>query len=128
MSYRNQLLVGGAVTLAGMIGLAVGALWGLRHGQFQAALEENKVARVCLRDASLELCPDLREYLKGRIYYNIASKFPNQRGYLLRRDWDFGVVARQAGGRRLYVKDPNFSCDSFDAATADLSNVERLPK
>ena len=43
-----------------------------------------------LSNQELTLSPEFAEYLKGRIYYNIASKYPNDRGYLLRRDWDFG--------------------------------------
>lgn len=106
------------------ITFAAGAAWGLGHGQFQAALEESKVAASCLRADDLSLSPDLREYLKGRIYYNIASKFPNDRGYLSRSSWDFGSVDLSVLKRRVYAKDPTFDSESFTGATIKLSNAE----
>jgi hypothetical protein len=96
------------------------------HGGFRAALEENKVAAACLRSKDASLPAELREYLKGRIYYNIASKYPNEAGYLLRRDWDFGPVDTKVLPRRIYVKDPHCDAESFAGATRDLSNAEQV--
>ena len=81
-----------ATVLVAVIVFLAGAFWGYQKGAFGAALEENKVAAVCLRTENLNISGEFREYLKGRIYYNLASKYPNDRGYLLRRDWDFGPV------------------------------------
>jgi hypothetical protein len=108
-----------------LLGVVVGWFWGFSSGRFQAGLEENKVAAVCLRADDLIISADLREYLKGRIYYNLASKYPNDPGYLLRRDWDFGTVDLSLLKRRIYVKDPTFPSESFDAATSHLSKAER---
>ncbi len=107
-----------------LIGFAAGWLSGFTSGKFQAGLEENKIAVACLREKDLTVSPDFREYLKGRIYYNLASKYPNRSGYLLRRDWDFGPVNSALLKRRIYAKDPNYPCDSFDTATAHLSSAE----
>ncbi|MEW6159143.1 MAG: hypothetical protein AB1813_17090, partial [Verrucomicrobiota bacterium] len=65
------------------LGLVVGWWWGFQSGRFQAGLEENKIAAACLRANDLNLSADFREFLKGRIYYNLASKYPNEAGYLL---------------------------------------------
>ena len=106
------------------MGIPAAYVAGFKNGNFQAALEENKVASVCLRSNDLLLAPEFREYLKGRIYYNIASKFPNKRGYLLRRDWDFGPVDLSRLNRRIYAKDPNFDSESFNGATRHLTRAE----
>lgn len=98
-----------------------GAEWGLRRGTFQAGLEENKVAASNLRSTAPSLSPEFTAYLKGRIYYNLASKFPNDEGYLLRRDWDFGPVDKGALIGRIYAKDPSYGAESFDSATRHLS-------
>ena len=122
---RNLRIAAGLLLLG--IGFAAGAVWGWRHGQFQAALEENKVAARNLEDNHLhhlKLSPDLREYLKGRIYYNIATKFPDDRGYLLRKNWDFGPVDISKWGTPIYAKDPTVECSSFDSATQNLSEAE----
>lgn len=112
--------------LATAVGFCVGAYLGngnaVQQGRFQAALAENKVAADNLSNESLG--PELREYLKGRIYYNIATEYPNTRGYLLRKDWDFGPVDRRIMRGSIYAKDPNYDTDSFDAATAHLSNAQ----
>ena len=110
--------------LLAMVGLALGWVCGFRSGKFQAGLEENKIAASCLRAEDLALSPAFREFLKGRIYYNLASKYPNRRGYLLRRDWDFGPVNVDLLKRRIYAKDPNYACESFATATAHLGNAE----
>src|SRR5262245_15982766 len=55
------------------------------------------------------MTPDLR---------NLASKYPNRRGYLLKRDWDFGTVNVALLKRRVYAKHLNYSFESFGAATA----------
>ncbi len=108
------------------IGFIAGWLRGFSSGKFQAGLEENKIAEVCLRFHAQEISSDFREYLKGRIYYNLASKFPNDPGYLLRRDWDFGSVDLTRLPGRIYAKDPDFPAESFDAATSHLSRAEPI--
>lgn len=101
-----------------------GAGWGYGRGWFQAGLEENKIAASNLRSSDPSLSPEFAAYLKGRIYYNLASKYPNDEGYLLRRDWDFGPVDTAALMGRVYKKDPTYEAESFDAATRHLSAVQ----
>lgn len=119
---NRDLRIAAGLLLLG-IGFAAGFMWGWRRGQFQAGLEENKVAAVNLQDNHLNLSPDLREYLKGRIYYNLATKFPDDRGYLRRGDWDFGPVDPSKWSRQIYAKGPG-EFSSFDSATQDLSEAE----
>jgi len=47
-----------------------------------------------------------------------------RRGLILRRDWDFGAVDLGLLKRRIYAKDPSFDSQSFEGATAHLSNME----
>ncbi|MBN9692581.1 MAG: hypothetical protein J0M24_20220 [Verrucomicrobia bacterium] len=122
MKHSVQIVAG--ILLVG-VGFAAGAVWGTRHGQFQAALEENKVAASCLKAADLELSAEFREYLKGRIYYYIASKFPNDQSYLS-RTWDFGPVDLNVLKRRIYAKDPTFDSESFDGAIIGLSSADPI--
>lgn len=107
------------------IGLYVGSIWGIRKGAFNAGLEENKLASNLLSNRELNLGPEFSEYLKGRIYYNIASKYPNDRGYLLRKDWDFGEVEPTQLPSKSFAKDPTCECSSFDEATQKLTRAEQ---
>jgi hypothetical protein len=111
-------------SLIAALSFMAGAGWGLRRGAFQAGLEENKIAASNLRSSDLSLSPEFTAYLKGRIYYNLASKFPNDEGYLLRRDWDFGPVDKGALNGRIYAKDPGYEAESFDSATRHLSAAQ----
>jgi hypothetical protein len=111
-------------SLIAALSFMAGAVWGHSQGKFQAALEENKVAAVCLESSELSRSPEFTAYLKGRIYYNLASKFPNDEGYLLRRDWDFGPVDTTALVGRVYKKDPSYEAESFDSATRHLSAAQ----
>jgi len=115
---------GAGCLLAGLSFLA-GASWGHAKGEFHAALEENKLAASCLKSSDMSLTPEFTAYLKGRIYYSLASKFPNDEGYLLRRDWDFGPVELNALLGRPYAKDPNIESESFEAATRHLSAAQK---
>lgn len=101
-----------------------GAGWGYRRGSFQAGLEENKIAASNLRSSEPSPSPEFAAYLKGWIYYNLASKFPNDEGYLLRHDWDFGPVDTAALVGRVYKKESNYEAESFDAATRHLSAAQ----
>jgi len=116
------------LTLLGMlflgIGLYLGAIWGLKKGAFNAGLEENKIAKGLITNTDLKLSPEFTEYLRGRIYYNIATKYPNDRGYLLRKDWDLGEVEETNLPHKCYAKDPTADYSSFDAATERLSNAD----
>jgi hypothetical protein len=126
---RQKIMKAFSITIAGIVvlglGILLGGTWGLSKGEFNAALEENKLAANLLRDPEIKLTPEFTEYLKGRIYYNIASKYPNDHGYLLRQDWDFGAVASTRLPDGIYAKDPTFDCDSFAAATKNLSRAEQ---
>jgi hypothetical protein len=70
--------------------LVIGHVFGLRRGQFQSALEEAKVSRAALYRDDITIEPQLREFLKGRIYYLIGTKFSDS-GYLS-KGWDVGAV------------------------------------
>jgi hypothetical protein len=93
------------------IGLGFGFVLGLKHASFQLALQENRVAAANLKFAGQngdsELAPQLREYLKARIYSNVHTYYPSTTGYLLERDWNFGPVNRTNLGNIAVFKDPN---------------------
>lgn len=84
-------------------GLAIGSFWGFIQGGFQHALMENKLAVANIPKAD----PQLREYLKARIYSNVLAYYPNKTGYLLQKDWDHGPVDRSVLGEIHPYKDPS---------------------
>lgn len=90
-----------------VIGLLVGSIVGSKGASFGAALQENKVAAVNLKFHNDDLSPQLREYLKARIYCNVNAFYPNTAGYLLQKDWDFGPVDKSVLGKMLVFKDPD---------------------
>jgi len=109
-----------------VLGLIIGGYRGYQHGRFVTALEENKMAAGIVSSDDPNLDPLWKEYMKGRIYYNIATKFPNDRGYLLRKDWDFGPVNKDVTkGKQVGAKDPTVMNGSFYEATQHLSKAER---
>lgn len=126
----NWVMAGCAFTA---VIFTAGFFLGFRKGNFAAGLEGNKIAALRLRENAsppvegwtVPLSPEFREFLKGRIYYNIATKFPNEAGYLLRGDWDFGPVDETFLKRAIYAKDPTCPAHSFDAATEGLSAAEK---
>ena len=87
-------------------GVVIGAVLGWRQGSFQVALQENKVATANLKFYGTNLTPQLREYLKARVYCNVSAFYPSTPGYLLQQDWDYGKVERDALGHILVCKDP----------------------
>jgi hypothetical protein len=89
------------------MGLLIGFILGFRQGTFQIALQENKVAAANLKFYSTNSTPQLREYLKARIYCNVNTFYPNTSGYLLQKDWDFGPVDKDVLGKISVFKDPN---------------------
>jgi hypothetical protein len=96
------LILGGV-----LIGLAIGFLLGWRQAAFELALQENKVATANLKFYGTNLTPQLREYLKARVYCNVYTFYPSTPGYLLQKDWDYGKVDRDTLGHILVFKDPN---------------------
>ena len=98
------------------LGLAVGYGLGFWQGNFQQALKENKVSMANLRFFGTNLNPQLREYLKARIYCNVSAFYPAKAGYLLRSDWDFGSVDRAVLGPVSVCKDP--ASTAWDWASA----------
>jgi hypothetical protein len=89
------------------IGLLIGSICGSKSASFGAALQENKVAAANLQFYGTNLTPQLREYLKTRIYCNVNVFYPNTPGYLLEKDWDFGPVDKNILGKILVFKDPD---------------------
>ena len=87
---------------------------GLKRGSFQAALEESKIAISVIQKENIN--PQLKEYLKGRIYYNIHTKFPNDKGYRSKEDWDFGIVDTVKLRGIEYHKDSGHNITSFEDA------------
>src|SRR5271155_3018402 len=97
-----------AMLLLGLaVGLLVGFLFGLKQGAFRMALQENKVAVDNLRMSPTNLTPQLREYLKARIYCNVYTFYPNETAFLTQTDWDFGPVDKNVLGRIFVFRDPN---------------------
>jgi hypothetical protein len=103
--------------LIACVSLAVGFTFGVRRGQFQSALEEAKVARAALLRDDIVLEPQLREYLKGRIYYVIGMKFHDS-SYLSKSGWDVGTLNMDILKRPFYAKDSTFSPRTYDEAIA----------
>ena len=89
---------------------------GARYKQFDLALQENKVAAANLKFNSTNLCPQFREYLKARIYCNVHNYYPDDRGYLLQKDWDFGAVNRDVLGSIGVWKVPHQKAFDWDSA------------
>jgi hypothetical protein len=105
------------ITFATVIGLGaavcLGYMLGLRNGRFQVALQENKIGVTNLKLQGTNLSPQLREYLKTRIYSNIEAFYPSRGGYLIRGDWDFGPVDRGAlGAIATFKEDSTFDWDA----------------
>jgi hypothetical protein len=90
-----------------LCGFFIGAVFGSKQASFGAALQENKVATANLKFYGTNLTPQLREYLKARIYCNVKTFYPNKAGYLLQKDWDFGSVNKSVLGKILVFKDPD---------------------
>jgi hypothetical protein len=107
---KTFILILISITLSGVVGYLIG----MKAGCFQAALEENKIAAVILKQNQPNLSSELREYLKGRIYYNLSTKFPNKEGYLKREDWDFGEVDPTKLKGIEFRKDPTVTCNTFE--------------
>lgn len=88
------------VVVAFAVGVVVGGIAANRFTRFSLALSENKIAASNLAldrnfYGGTNLSPDFREYLKARIYHNVYTYYPNTPGYLLQKDWDFGLVDRE---------------------------------
>jgi hypothetical protein len=118
-SLTISLLIAGFVA-----GLGTGFVGGCRHQQFDLALQENKVAAANLKAntdfyGGTNLSPQLREFLKARIYCNVYNYYPSTSGYLIRKDWDFGPVDRNILGTVGFWKDPHQKVWDWDAAVKD---------
>jgi hypothetical protein len=112
------------VIVAFVAGVGAGFLGGCRYRQFDLALQENKVAAANLKMdtdfyGSTNLSPQFREYLKARIYCNVYNYYSSDRGYLLRKDWDFGPVDRNVLGTVGVWKDPHQKVWDWDAAVKE---------
>jgi hypothetical protein len=107
-----------------VVGVGAGFIGGCRYRQFDLALQENKVAagNLMINRAfygGTNLSPQLREFLKARIYCNVYNYYPSDRGYLLQKDWDFGPVDRKVLGAVGVWKDPHQKVWDWDAAVKD---------
>ena len=102
-----------------MVGVAIGFFVGWRQASFQVALWENKVSAANLKFQSEKMSPQLREYLKARIYSNVRCFYPSKRGYLLAKDWDFGKVDRAVLGDVVTFKDPDYRTWDWETATTN---------
>ena len=104
------------VLVGAIVGLAVGFACGRCQGQFQVAFQENRVACSNLRFRPTALGPQLREYLKARVYSNVAAFYPSKSGYLLSTDWDHGSVDRGVLGSVMVCKDPDWAAWDWSSA------------
>ena len=110
---KTIFLIGAAVVSCGLA-FVFGYANGMKQGQLQAALEEIKIAKGNLTDEEIKLEPQLREYLKGRIYYVIGMKFHDP-GYLS-DGWDVGTVDTNGLKGVRYFKDPTFQPRTYQEA------------
>ena len=101
-----------------IIGVAIGFFLGWRQASFQVALWENKVSAANLRFGADKLSPQLREYLKSRVYSNVRYFYPSTHGYLLEKDWNFGKVDRSVLGDLVTFKDPDYRTWDWETAVA----------
>jgi hypothetical protein len=105
-----------------LVGIIAGFIAGWHYRQFDLALQENKIAAANLMMNSQiyggsNLPPQLQEYLKARIYCNVHNYFPNKKGYLLQRDWDFGPVDLKVLGTICVWKEPDEKVWDWNSAT-----------
>jgi hypothetical protein len=119
---RSTVIIPLAIGLA--LGATAGSVGGCRYQQFNLALQENKVAAANLKMntdfyGGTNLSPQLREFLKARIYCNVYNYYPSSSGYLLRKDWDFGPVDRTFLSNVVFWKDPHQKVWDWDAAVKD---------
>lgn len=112
----KRTLVVLAVLCGLMIGVGFGFVLGFKKGSFQVALQENKIATVNLKFNSTNITPQLREYLKARVYYNVHRYYPSKKGYLNQVDWDYGRVDREVLRNIAVFKDPDWT--AWDWPTA----------
>jgi hypothetical protein len=101
-------------------GLSVGAaltallLWYVAGARdFFHALEESRMANGALTQKEVQLSPQLREYLKGRLYWNAAVWIP--KGWL-DSDIDHGPIDETALGSLRIAKDGTENIDVYLSA------------
>jgi hypothetical protein len=119
---RSTVIISLTIGLA--LGGTAGFVGGCRYQQFNLALQENKVAAANLKmntdlHGGTNLSPQLREFLKARIYCNVYNYYPGYSGCLLRKDWDFGPVDRTFLSNVAFWKDPHQKVWDWDAAVKD---------
>ncbi len=93
-----------------VFGAAVGAvltalvLWYVAGARdFFHALEESRMAQLALVIEKKTLTPQLREYLKGRLYWNAVVWIP--RGWFSGMDIDHGPIDEETLGTIVIAKD-----------------------
>ena len=111
---RTMIMI--AVLCGLMIGFAFGFFRGFKQGSFQVALQENKIATANLKFNETNLAPQLKEYLKARVYYNVRRYYPSEAGYLKQNDWDYGTVERDVLGQIAVFKDPDWTAWDWNTA------------
>ena len=117
---KRRIVISAIGCFAAGVVFLVGFGIGLERGQLQASLQEAKVARAALMldsgDFTLE--PQLREYLKGRIYYVVGRRLRHHPGYISQRAWDVGTVDMGVLKRPIFAKDPSFTPLTYGEAIA----------
>jgi len=67
--------------------------------------------------------PQLREYLKGRIYYLVGTRLRYHPGYISERAWDVGTVDMGVLKRAIFAKDPSFMPVTYHEAIVGGAGV-----
>jgi hypothetical protein len=97
-----------------LVGAAIGYYLGLFHGHRQHAVEEVKIAANILGNESDDVVSSqLREYLKGRMYWNSALYLP--KSWAVGLVVDYGVVDETILRGVDYRKEPTISHDELAA-------------
>ena len=98
--------------VSGLIGFYVGTFNGVEIH----AVEESRLARLALSEEDgFKLSPQLKEYLKGRLYWNSAIHIGD--GYVSSLLKDYGPVDSNLLDGVIYAKDPT----SGDSAIREIA-------
>jgi len=113
-----------------MVGILVGAVLAgvvLYYATYDMrTLEEVKVCTANIQKTDIE--PQLREYLKERLYWNAAVWMRNRRDFFTgSQQLDFGPVDTKVLGNARGIKDSSSSLEVYEAALKKFG-MQRKPQ